>query len=149
MRLNGILIATSFSVFILPLTASAERWVEFHSESWGSHSEKLGRNLTFSTRHYYDADTLKRGARNDLLVAVREVSRNDKYYVEKGIPENEAVYKRILLDCDSGRYEVLMEGDYEAESNLTDGDKIVQGSMYDKLFTVVCSGKIEKKKGKK
>lgn len=149
MRLNSRSFMTILLLSFLPSLALAERWVEFHSESWSSRSEKLGRDLQFGNRHYFDADNLKSGVNREILVPIREISQNDRFYVDKGVPEREAVYKKILLNCDARRYEVLLEGDYEAGTNEASGDEIKTGSLYDKLFVLVCKEKNEKRKSRK
>lgn len=147
MRPNSRSFIAVILVSLLPVSASAEKWVEFHSESWSSGSEKLGRDLLFCSRHYYDAENVKAVGNRGFLISIREISQNDRFYVDKGIPEKEAVYKQILLDCDARRYEVLLEGDFDAAANEASGDEIKTGSMYDKLSILVCKVKKEKKKG--
>lgn len=128
----------SATLFLAPSQVFAEKWVEFHRESWSHHSAKLKKKLHFSNYFYYDADSLSRSANGDVTVMIRDISHNDRFYVGKGIPEKEVVYKQILLKCMPRKYEVILEESDDSDAPESTGEEIITGSVYDKLFSRVC-----------
>lgn len=126
------------ALLLVPCQSFAEKWLEFHRESWSHYSAKLKKKLHFSNYFYYDADSLSRSANGDVTVLIRDVSHNDRFYVGKGIPEKEVVYKQILLKCMSRKYEVILEEGNGSEAPETIGEEIPAGSVYAKLFSRVC-----------
>jgi len=130
----------AFSLLHKPSASHAEKWIEFHAESWSHQSKKLKRKLHFSTHSYFDADSISRTAAGDVTVWIRDVSRNDRFYVKKGVPASEVVYKQILLRCRTEKYEVMLdEGAVEIDSQESLGEDIKPGSVYDKLYRKVCA----------
>lgn len=140
MRFPRLSLVLSFCLFLVSGEACAERWVEFHTESWSHYSRKLKKKLYFSTISHFDADSLSRSENGDVSVEIRDISRNDRFYVGKGIPEKEVVYKRILLRCVTRKYEVVVEDGAGTETHESVGDEIKAGSVYDKLHRKVCDG---------
>lgn len=124
---------------LIPSQVLAEKWVEFHRESWSHYSVKLKRKLHFTNYFYYDADSLIRSANGDATVLIRDISHNDRFYVGKGIPEKEVVYKQILLKCMSRKYEVVLEDLGDSAETESAGEEIIAGSVYDKLFSRICT----------
>lgn len=137
MQLSGKSITAAIILLCSPAYVCGERWVEYHFETWSYQSEKLNRKLTFSNYYYFDIDSLKRNSDGDTNVRLREVSQNDRFYVGKGAPAKEAVYKEVHVRCSVKRYEVLVEGD-EAETHESMSEPITPGSMYERLFARVC-----------
>jgi len=138
MRDSAISLFLAASLSLLPCQALAETWVEFHRESWSHYSAKLKKKLYFSNYSYYDSDGLSRASNGDVTVMIRDISHNDRFYVGKGIPEKEVVYKQILLKCKSRKYEVILEEGDDQETPESIGEKISAGSVYDKLYKKVC-----------
>ncbi len=132
-------------ILSLPLTASAESWVEFHAEKWDYRSEKLRRKLNFKSRSYYDPDSLKRSSKGDAELWVKEVSNIDRYYVGKGNPASEVIFKKMHIWCDAAKYEIMAPDADNSGMSEAMGEEIKPGSLYDKLFQIVCSGKGEKR----
>jgi hypothetical protein len=129
---------------LLPLAGFAETWVEFHSEKYDYKSQKMKKKLNFRNRFYYDADSLKRTAGGDAAVWVKEESMTDKYYVKKGAPSSEDIIKKVHLWCGAGKYEILTSDEDDAGSAET-GEKVVPGSMYEKLSKAVCEVRKEER----
>lgn len=124
---------------ILPCEVPAGNWVEFHAESWSHSSQKLKKQLRCSSQSFYDATNIKRDANGDVFVWTRDISRNDRFYVGKGVPEKEVVYKQVLLRCKTRKYEVILGNDSEAETQETVSEEIKSGSAYEKLYNKVCA----------
>jgi len=129
----------AFSLLHKPSASHAEKWIEFHAESWSHQSKKLKRKLHFSTHSYFDADSISRTATGDVTVWIRDVSRNDRFYVKKGVPASEVVYKQILLRCRTQKYEVMLDEGAEIDGQESLGEDIKSGSVYDKLYRKVCA----------
>ena len=125
-------------ILLFPLTASAETWVEFHSEKWNYKSQKVKKKLNFKNRFYYEADSLKRSSAGDVDVWVKEVSMNDRFYVGKGMPSSEEVIKMMHFWCVAGKYEIIVANEEDAGMNEAMGEEVKPGSLYDKLFSDVC-----------
>jgi hypothetical protein len=117
----------------------AEKWVEFHSESWNHASHRLNKKLRCSSKSYYDDTSLKRDANGNVSVWTRDVSLNDRFYVGKGIPEKEVVYKQILLRCKTNKYEVILGDGSDIETQETVSEEIRSGSVYEKLYRLICT----------
>jgi len=130
--------------FILPLTASAETWVEFHSEKWNYNSQKVKKKLNFKNRSYYDADSLKRSSAGDVDVWVKEVSMNDRFYVGKGVSSSEEILKQMHFWCAAKKYEIIVADEADEGMSEVLGEEVTPGSLYDKLFGIVCSSKEKK-----
>ena len=129
---------------IFPLESSAETWVEFHSEKWNLKSQKMKKKLDFQSRAYYDIDSLKRSAEGDVDVWVKEVSTNDGYYVGKGVPSSEEIFKKMHLWCGAGKYEIITPDAEDAGTNLAMGEEVMPGSLNDKLFRAACNVKVDR-----
>jgi hypothetical protein len=125
-------------ILLFPLTASAETWVEFHSEKWNYKSQKVKKKLNFKNRFYYEADSLKRSAAGEVDVWVKEVSMNDRYYVGKGTPSSEEILKLMHFWCAAGKYEIIVANEEDAGTNEALGEEVKTGSLYDRLFNIVC-----------
>lgn len=139
MRAPALSLFLAASLILNTEQSCAEKWIEFHKESWSHDSKKLKRKLHFSNYSYYDAESLSMSANGDVTVLTRDISQNDRFYVGKGIPEKEVVYKQILLRCSSVKYEVILEDVAESEIHESIGEEIRAGSTYDKLFKRVCN----------
>jgi len=139
MKVKFVLLLLVFSLPHKPTAAHAEKWIEFHAESWSHQSKKLKRKLHFSTHSYFDADSVSRTATGDVTVWIRDISRNDRYYVQQGVPASEVVYKQILLRCRTQKYEVMLDEGSESYSKESFGEDIKSGSIYDKLYRKVCA----------
>jgi hypothetical protein len=126
-------------ILLFPLTASAETWVEFHSEKWNYKSKKVKKKLNFKNRSYYEADSLKRSSAGDVDVWVKEVSMNDRFYVGKGVSSSEEVIKMMHFWCAAGKYEIIVANEEDAGTNEALGEEVKPGSLYDQLFKIVCS----------
>jgi hypothetical protein len=124
---------------VRPGDGFAEKWVEFHAESWSHVSQKLRKQIRCSSTSYYDAASIKQDVNGDVSVLTRDVSRNDRYYVGKGTPEKEVVYKQVLLRCRARKYEVLLGDDGDTETQETVSEEIRSGSVYEKLYLRVCT----------
>lgn len=138
MKFSMVSFLVAVGMSVTPCSVHAEKWLEFHTEVWSHSSQKLKKNLHFSTASYYDADRIKRTANGDVTVWIRDISQNDKFYVGKGVPEKEVVYKQIRLRCNTRKYEVILEEDNAVELQETANEEIRSGSVYEKLFTILC-----------
>lgn len=143
MSAKGLVTASCLAIcglilFCAPGGAYGERWLEFHAEKWNYKSEKLNKKLQFKNVYYYDADNLLRGKNGDVTVWVKESLANDSYYVRKGAPAQETIYKNIRISCRSKGYEIVSADGGEAEYSESMGDAITPGSCYDQLQSIVC-----------
>lgn len=127
-------------IILLPLLSYAENWIEFHTEKWNQKSGKVKKKLNFSDRYYYDSETMVRLPSGDITLWVKEISDNDKYYVKKGAPQNETLYRQVHLWCSLKRYQII-QADVEDGANETMSEEIKPGSYYEKLYKVVCEWK--------
>lgn len=145
MSVNRLTVATLCgAACILSLCGAAlgEQWHEFHREKWHYKSAKLKKKLQVVNIHYYDADSLRRSDEGDVSLWVKELSKNDRYYVGKGEPAQETIYKNVRIRCPLKKYEILTEDGVEFESLDSMSEAIAPGSVYDKLHAIVCnSGK--------
>ncbi len=132
-------VVLSVCLGLLPCGAHGERWVEFHAETWSQFSQKLKKNLQFSSHSYFDDDRIRRSADGEVTVWIRDVTHNDKFYVGKGIPEKEVVYKQVVLRCMSRRYAVILGENGDVEVQETASEEVRAGSAYDKLFNRLCT----------
>lgn len=140
-------IVMRYSVYVLlllaPLECRAENWVEFHTENWQYRSKKLKKKLTFKNRFYYDADTLKITNSGQADVWVKEVAMNDRYYVGKGVPTTEDIFKSIHIWCAAGKYEIVTPETEGAGLDEMNGEEARPGSMYYRLLNSVCINRAE------
>jgi len=127
--------ALVFTVMLLPSSALAEKWVEFHAESWNHYSQRLNKKIQFNNYSYFDKDSVAATKNGDIKVRIMDVSHNDRFYVGKGVAEKEVVYKEIVLRCASGKYAVLIGDEEEGEPV---SDDIKSGSAYHRLFLRLC-----------
>ena len=134
-----ILILTAMLLCGLANESFAGKWVEFHSEAWSHASHRLNKKINCSSKSYYDDSSLKRDAKGNVSVWTRDVSRNDRFYIGKGIPETEVVYKQILLRCKANKYEVILGDESDVEAQESVSEEIRSGSVYEKLYRRVCS----------
>lgn len=125
----------------LPALVNAENWVEFHTEKWSQKSGKLRKKLSFTNRYYYDDSSLVKTASGDLTLWVKEVADNDKYYVKKGNPESETLFRQVHLWCKLKRYEVIQADIDDGGANESMSEEIKSGSYYERLYKAVCGGK--------
>jgi hypothetical protein len=132
-------------IFLVTLTvaglatgARGEEWIDFHTEKWSRASGKLGRKLHFSNRYSYDAASIIRTGSGDLTLWIREISDNDSYYVKKGAPKNETVFRRVHVWCKLKRYEVLQADTFTEGANELLSEEITAGSYYERLHAAVC-----------
>ncbi len=131
-----------FFIFIvivfLPLMVYAENWIEFHQEKWSQKSGKLNKKLTFFNRYYYDAESLVTTPSGNITLWIKEISDNDKYYVKKGTPQSETLFRQVHLWCKMKRYEIIQaEVDYGG-ANESMSEEIKSGSFYESLHRAVC-----------
>jgi len=75
----------------------------------------------------------------DVTLWIKVVSDNDRYYVKKGAPQSEAVYRKIHVWCALKRYEVIQEDSETDGPNELLSEEIVNGSYYERLYKAVCS----------
>jgi len=121
----------------------AESWIDFHTEKWSRKSGKSGRKLLFSNHYFYDAESIKRSSSGDVTLWIKVISDNDKYYVKKGAPQSETVYRNVHLWCSLKRYEVIqIDTDTDGANELL-SEEIKNGSYYEGLFNAVCSVKAQ------
>lgn len=139
MRFNVAALLLAICFCGAPRQVCAEKWLKFHAESWHHSSQKLKKKLRFSNYSYYDIDSIKKSGNGDISLWIKDVSHNDKFYVGKGVPENEVVFKQVLLRCSSRKYEVMLGDDEEAGLQEMVSDEIKTGSVYEKLFKKVCA----------
>ena len=125
----------------LPLTTFAENWVGFHREEWSQKSGKLKRKLNFSSRYYYDVESLVRTAAGDAILWVKEVSDNDKYYVKSGNPQSETTFRKVHLWCKTKKYEIIQADEESVILNESMSEEIKPDSSYEKLYYAGCAGK--------
>ena len=124
-------------IVFMPLSSFAESWIEFHNEKWSNKSGKLKKKLTFSNRYYYDAGSVVRTPAGDMTLWVKEISDNDRYYVKKGVPQSETLFRQVHLWCKLKRYQII-QADVDDGANETMSEEIAAGSYYDKLYKAVC-----------
>lgn len=129
----------AIAIVTLPVLAQAENWVEFHTEKWSRTSGKLSKKLYFSNRYSYDAESLVKGSSGDITLWVKEISANDRYYVKKGSPQSETVFRKIHLWCRLKRYEVIQVDSDEDGANELLSEEIKAGSYYERLYQAVCT----------
>ena len=137
----GFLGISGIMALCAPGRAFCEKWVEFYAEKWNYKSERVNKNLQFRNVYFYDADNLAVGRKGDVTVWVRELAKNDRYYVTKGVPEQETVFKNIRIKCDSKKYEILLGDGSEGEYSESTSENIKPGSCYDKLHSIICKQK--------
>lgn len=129
---------TAIAIVFLPLMAYAENWIEFHQEKWSQKSGKLNKKLTFLNRYYYDAESLVTPPSGDITLWVKEVSDNDKYYVKKGNPQSETLFRQVHLWCKTKRYEVIQADLDDGGANESMSEEIKSGSYCESLHNSVC-----------
>lgn len=139
MKTKYALLLIVFCLLQEPPASHAEKWIEFHAESWTHQSKKHKRKLHFSTHSYIDTDSISRTATGDVTVWIRDISRNDRFYVRKGDPASEVVYKQILMRCKAQKYEVMLDEGAETDGQESIGEDIKSGSIYDKLYRKLCA----------
>lgn len=140
-----VVVRIVLSLFFLAVTAVvfsatvyAENWIEFHTEKWSRRSGKTGKQLLFSNRYSYDAESLVKSSSGDFTLWVKEVSDNDRHYVKKGAPQSETVFRKVHVWCTLKRYEVIQEDTDEDGANELLSEEIKAGSYYEKLHKTVC-----------
>jgi len=117
----------------------AENWIDFHTEKWSRKAELSGTKLRFSNRNIYDAESMVKTPAGDLTLWIKVVSVNDKYYVKKGAPRSESVYRKIHVWCALKRYEVIQaDSDADGPNELL-SEEIMNGSYYERLYKTVCN----------
>lgn len=128
----------ALAVVLLPGFAAAENWVGFYTEKWNRTSGRSGTKLDFSNSYFYDADSIVRSASGDITLWIKEVSENDSYYVKKGAPRKETLFRKVHLWCSSQRYEVIQDDTDGDGANKLLSEEIKAGSYYEKLHGTVC-----------
>jgi hypothetical protein len=128
----------ALAIVFLPLSVYAENWIEFHQEKWSQKSGKQNKKLTFFNRYYYDAESLAATASGDITLWTKEVSDNDKYYVKKGTPKSETLFRQVHLWCKMKRYEVIQADSGDGGANESMSEEIKSGSYYESLHKAVC-----------
>lgn len=131
----------TFAMVSLSTLAYGENWIEFHTEKWSKKSGKSGKKLNFSSSYYYDADTVARAPSGDLTLWVKETDSNDKYYVKKGEPQSESLFRQIRFWCRLKRYEVIQADTDDGGANELMSEEIKSGSYYESLYKTVCERK--------
>jgi len=129
----------ALAVVSLSTLVHAENWVDFHTEKWNRKSDLSSKKLIFSNRYYYDAESMVKTSAGDVTLWIKVVSDNDRYYVKKGAPQSEAVYRKIHVWCALKRYEVIQEDSETDGPNELLSEEIVNGSYYERLYKAVCS----------
>jgi len=138
----GIILRVFFGAAVIisfATTVYSENWIDFHTEKWSRKSVKTGKALLFSNLYFYDAESLVKTSSGDVTLWIKVISDNDRFYVKKGAPQSEAVYRKVHVWCALKRYEVL-QGDTD-----TDGptevlsEEVKSGSYYEKLYKSVCN----------
>jgi len=122
----------------LPAFAHAETWINFHAEKWSRTSGKLGKKLNFANRYFYDAASIVITAPGDITLWIKEISENDRYYVKKGAPKSETVFRKVHVWCALKRYEVIQADTEEEGANELLSEEIKAGSYYEMLHKAVC-----------
>jgi len=125
-------------ISVVPLHCYAENWVQFHHEKWSQKSGQQNKKLNFSNRYYYDAENLVRTASGDISLWIKVVSDNDSYYVKKGSPRSETLFKQAHLWCKHKKYEIVHDDGGDTGLNESMGEEIKPGSYYEKLYNAVC-----------
>ena len=118
--------------------ARGEDWIDFHTEKWSRTSGKLSRKLNFANSYFYDAASIVRTAPGDITLWIKEISENDRYYVKKGAPKRETVFRKVHIWCTLKRYEVLQADTGEEGANELLSEEIKAGSYYEMLNKAVC-----------
>lgn len=135
-----VIYALLFFQLLAVTNVAAENWVEFHAESWSYYSDKLHKKLNFKTRHFYDADSVRRSKTGGVKVWLKEVAENDRFYVRKGNPEKETSFTQLKLWCDKKKFVVMTEeGNIKLHESL--GDEMIPGTRYDMLYGRLCTKK--------
>jgi hypothetical protein len=127
------------AIVMLSTLAHAEKWIDFHTEKWSRTSGKLNMKLMFANRYSYDAESIVRTASGDITLWIKEVSENDRYYVKKGAPRSETVFRKVHVWCRLQRYEVIQGDTDEDGANELLSEAIKAGSYYEKLHRAVCT----------
>ncbi len=142
MNVRRFALATFLAISVLlPGSAFCDKWTEFHTEKWDFKSEKLNRNLQFRNSYFYDADSMLRSKNGDVTAWVKELAENDRYYVSKGVPVQETIFRKILIRCSLNRYEILLEDEVEAEKSESMSEDIKAGTYYERLQAALCKPK--------
>ena len=128
----------TIAIVSLPAFAYAENWINFHTEKWSRTSGKLSRKLNFTNRYFYDAASIVRTVSGDITLWIKEISENDRYYVKKGAPKSEIVFRKVHVWCTLKRYEVLQADTEEEGANDLLSEEIKAGSYYEMLHKAVC-----------
>jgi hypothetical protein len=136
--LAGFMTICALVAMCAPDGAYCEKWIEFHAEKWDFNSDKINKKLKFRNVYFYDADKLARGKNGYIAVWVKELANIDRYYVGKGVPEQETIYNQIRINCISKKYDILIDDGSESEYSDSMSEVIAPGSYYDKLFSIVC-----------
>jgi hypothetical protein len=126
------------AIVLLSALAHAENWIDFHTEKWSRKSSKTGKKLLFKNHYLYDAESMVRTASNDITLWIQEISDNDRYYVNKGAPQSETVFRKVHVWCTLKRYEVLQADTFEEGANELLSEEIKVGSYYERLHETVC-----------
>lgn len=125
----------------LPALSRGESWVEFHKEQWSQKSGKLKKKLTYVNRYFYDGDNVVRTGAGDVTLWIKEVSYNDSYYVKKGVPQTEDLFRKVHLWCGTKRYEILQDELDGGGANERISEEIKAKSYYEQLYKVFCEKK--------
>jgi len=139
MRIMNRVFIVTIAITSLPAFVHAENWINFHTEKWSRTSEKLSRKLNFANSYFYDAASMVRTAPGDMTLWIKEVSENDRYYVKKGAPKSESVFRKVHVWCTLKRYEVLQADSGEEGANELLSEEIKAGSYYEMLHKAVCT----------
>jgi len=123
----------------LSTMAHAENWIGFHTEKWSRKAELSSKKLLFSNHYYYDAESMVKTSAGDVTLWIKVVSDNDKYYVKKGAPKSEVVYRKIHVWCALKRYEVIQADTDSDGPNELLSEEITNGSYYERLYKTICN----------
>ena len=129
----------AIAIVSLPAFAHAENWIKFHTESWSRTSGTLNRKLTFVNSYSFDAASMARTAPGDITLWIKEISENDRFYVTKGAPKRETVFRKVHVWCTLKRYEVLQADMGEERANELLSEEIKAGTYYEMLHKAVCT----------
>jgi len=139
MRIITRAFLSAIAIVSLSTLVHAESWIDFHTEKWSRKAEMSGKKLLFSNRYFYDAESMVKTSAGDVTLWIKVISANDKYYVKKGVPQSEVVYRKVHVWCALKRYEVIQTDTAADGPNELLSEEIRSGSYYERLYKAVCN----------